>query len=205
MNNAFENITLDDLYEFLEYGKMDDAPEEITSYMIMLDNIWRMHKRGLDFPDNESIISHLTLVNGFKRSKARQLVHDALEYFGKDNQLSKDIWRGILAEKGLKSFTASIRVAKNSRDFKDSFWILIELGRFLGWDVPDVDKVDENFLRQMQIVSADIEMFGLPKVPRNEINTWIDALPEISDKMKEKAKADVDGVPFRLLKRDSYE
>lgn len=205
MNNPFENISIDDIYEFLENGDMKDAPQEIVEYMMMLEKVWGMHKRSFDFPSNEAVITHLVLVHNYKRPKARQLLNEALEYFSKENQLSKETWRGIIAEKGMNSFIAAIRVAKNSRDFKDSFWILLELGKFLGWDAPEAEGIDENFLRQMQIVSADIEMFGLPKVPRNEISAWIDTLPDISQKMKDKAKAEVDGVPFRMLKMDRNE
>ena len=179
---------------------MTKAPQELVDYMLMLEKIWGMHKRMFDFPNNESIITHLVLTQGYKRPKARQLLKDALEYFSRENQLSKETWRSIVAEKGMQSFVAGIRMARNSRDIKDSVWILLELGRFLGWDVPDAEKPDENFLRQMQIVTADIEMFDLPKVDRREISKWIDALPEVSEKMKAKAKAEVDGVPFKLLK-----
>lgn len=202
MSNKLENITLDQIYEFLEYGNMQDAPPEIVEYMTLMEMVWRMHRRMIDYPDNDSIINFLTLTKGFKRPKAAQLLKDTLEFFYAENDLPVKTWRGIMADRGMKAFVAAVRVAKNSRDFKDSFEILFKLGSFLGWDLPEAEKPNEDFLRQLQVVTADIEMFDLPKAPRAEIAQWIDALPEISDKMKAKAKAEVEGVPFRLLYKD---
>jgi len=42
-------------------------------------------------------------------------------------------------------------------------------------------------------------MFGLEKQDRREVARFIDALPDVSEKMKEVAKKEVDGIPFKLL------
>ncbi len=202
MSKFINDIELDDLLLFLETGNMQDAPPEIVEYVMMLDKIWGMHKRMLEFPNNESIINHLVLVNGLNRQKARQLVKDTLMYFHTENNLPKETWRSIIADKGLKSFTASIRLAKTARDFKDAFSILIELGKFMGWDNPEQEKPDENFLRQLQIVSADPTMFDLPQADRRAIGRFIDDLPDVPELVKKKAKKEVDGVPFKMLYKD---
>ena len=200
--DKINDIELDDLLLFLEEGDMRDAPPKIVQYVQVLEMIWGMHKRMLDFPNNESIINHLVLSRGFAREKSRQLVKDALVYFHSENQLPKDTWRSIVGDKGMKAFVASIRLAKSSKDYKDAFSILLDLGKFLGWDTPDAEKPDESFIRQLQILTADLPMFGLPSVNRAEIGKLIDDLPDISDKMKAAAKAEVDGVPFQLLYKE---
>lgn len=202
MSDKIQDIELDDLLLFLEEGDMREAPPKIVEYVQTLEMVWGMHKRMLDFPNNESIINHLVLSRGYRREKARQLMRDALIYFHSENQLPKETWRSIIGDKGMKSFVASIKLAKNSRDYKDAFSILLDLGKFLGWDQPDAEKPDESWIRQMQIITADLPMFGLPEVNRAEIGKWIDELPDISDKMKAAAKAEVDGVPFRLMYKE---
>lgn len=199
---TFDDIELDDLLLFLEGGDMRNAPPKLVEYMQILEMIWGMHKRMLDFPNNEAIINHLVLSRGFRREKARQLVKDALMYFHAENQLPKDTWRSIIADRGMKAFVGAIRLTKSSRDYKDAVSILFDLGKFLGWDLPDAEKPDDAWIRQLQIISADLPMFGLPSVNRAEIGKLIDGLPEISDKMKAAAKAEVDGVPFRLLYKE---
>ena len=195
----FEDISLDDLLLFLEQGNMKNAPPKMVEYMQDLEMIWGMHKRGLDFPNVESIINHLVLSKGFRREKARQLVKDAIYYFHLENDLPKETYRSIVADKGMKAFVAAIRLAKSSRDYKDAFSILLDLGKFMSWDQEDVEKADDSWIRQLQVLSADLPMFGLPSVNRAEIGKLIDELPDISDKMKAAAKAEVDGVPFRML------
>ena len=195
----FEDISLDDLLLFLKQGNMKNAPPKMVEYMQDLEMIWGMHKRGLDFPNVESIINHLVLSKGFRREKARQLVKDAIYYFHLENDLPKETYRSIVADKGMKSFVASIRLAKSSRDYKDAFSILLDLGKFMSWDQEDVEKADDSWIRQLQVLSADLPMFGLPSVNRAEIGKLIHELPDISDKMKAAAKAEVDGVPFRML------
>ena len=178
---------------------MKNAPPKMVEYMQELEMIWGMHKRGLDFPNVESIINHLVLSKGFRREKARQLVKDAIYYFHLENDLPKETYRSIVADKGMKAFVAAIRLAKSSRDYKDAFSILLDLGKFMSWDQEDAEKADDSWIRQLQVLSADLPMFGLPSVNRAEIGKLIDDLPDISDKMKAAAKAEVDGVPFRML------
>ena len=169
----FEDISLDDLLLFLEQGNMKNAPPKMVEYMQDLEMIWGMHKRGLDFPNVESIINHLVLSKGFRREKARQLVKDAIYYFHLENDLPKETYRSIVADKGMKSFVASIRLAKSSRDYKDAFSILLDLGKFMSWDQEDVEKADDSWIRQLQVLSADLPMFGLPSVNRAEIGKLI--------------------------------
>ncbi len=199
MKDPFEGIELDDLIEFLEVGDPKNVPPRLAEYMRMLEQIWGMHRRMFQYPNNESIVRHLMICHELPRPRCVQLVKDALTYFHRENQLSVETWRGILADKGLKAFTAAIRVAKTARDFKDSFSILLELGKFLKWDVEKLDSMEEEILKQVQVLTTDVEMFGLPKVNRQELGNLIDALPDVSEKMKEAAKAEVDGVPFRFL------
>ena len=103
----FEDISLDDLLLFLEQGNMKNAPPKMVEYMQELEMVWGMHKRGLDFPNVESIINHLVLSKGFRREKARQLVKDAIYYFHLENDLPKETYRSIVADKGMKSSVAA--------------------------------------------------------------------------------------------------
>ena len=85
---------------------------------------------------------------------------------------------------------------------KDAFWILLELGKFLGWNVEKEDTENENFIRQIQVVTSNIETFGLEKQDRRLVAQFIDKLP-ISEKMKEVANAEVDGIPLKLIYGDN--
>lgn len=197
--SEFDNIELDFLVAFLETGQTENVPDHVVAYMEMLEKIWGMSRRMFEFPNDSAIISHIMILYKFKRPKAMQLVKDAMLYFSRETMMPNEVHRSKLADLGMKAFVGAIRLAKSSRDFKDSFMILIELGKFLGWDTTQMDEDDENFIRQLQIVSSDITMFGFEKVGRQELGTMIDALPDVSEKMKQVAKAEVDGIPFKML------
>ena len=195
----FDEIELDDLLEFLETGDPKRVPPKLLAYMQMLEKIWGMYRRSFDFPNKEAIIKHLVIVDKLQRYQAVKLVRDALTYFAQENELSKKTWKELIADKMLKAFTAAIRLAKNSRDFLDAVKILKEMAAVLQLDQEDIGEMEEDIMRQLQVLSTDITLFGEEKQDRNSIAQFIDALPDVPEKVKEAAKLEVDQIPFRFL------
>lgn len=196
--SQFDNIELEYLIAFLETGDTKNVPDELLAYMEMMEKIWGMSRRMFEFPNDQAVITHIMIMYNFTRPKAMKLVKDAHLYFSREAAMPNEIHRNRLSENGMKSFIAAIRVAKTSRDFKDAFMIILELGKFLEWNKDPMDEKDENFIRQLQVITADISMFGLDKVDRNELGAFVDHL-EIPQKMKDLAKQEVDKVPFKIL------
>jgi hypothetical protein len=195
----FDDIELDDLLEWLEFGDPKNVPQKIASYMLMLEKIWGMYKRMFEFPNMEAIINHLIIVDKLQRFQAKKLVSDALTYFASENQLSKKTWKELIADKMLKSFTAAIRVAKTSRDFKDAVIILKEMANVLDLSKEEIGEMEEDIMRQVQILTTDIKMFGEEPIDRRELATFIDSLPDVPEKVKAAAKEEVDKFPLKFL------
>ncbi|AZA93052.1 Uncharacterised protein [Chryseobacterium nakagawai] len=195
----FDNIELDDLIEWLEIGDPKNVPPKIASYMLMLEKIWGLYKRMFEFPNIESIINHLIVVDHLQRFQAKKLVTDALTYFAAENQLSKKTWKELIADKMLKSFTAAIRVAKSSRDFKDAAIILKEMANVLDLDKEEIGEMEEDIMKQIQILTTDIKMFGEEPIDRRELASFIDSLPDVPEKVKAAAKEEVDKFPLKFL------
>ena len=195
----FDEIELEDLLEFLETGNPKNVPPRLLAYMQMLEKIWGMYRRSFDFPNKEAIIKHLVIIDKLQRYQAVKLVRDALTYFAQENELSKKTWKELIADKMLKAFTAAIRLAKNSRDFLDAVKILKEMAAVLQLDQEDIGEMEEDIMRQLQVLSTDITLFGEEKQDRNSIAQFIDALPDVPEKVKEAAKLEVDQIPFRFL------
>jgi hypothetical protein len=199
MTMDFDDIELDDLLEWLEFGDPKNVPQKIASYMLMLEKIWGMYKRMFEFPNMEAIINHLIIVDQMQRFQAKRLVTDALTYFASENQLSKKTWKELIADKMLKAFTAAIRVAKSSRDFKDAAIILKEMANVLDLDKEEIGEMEEDIMRQIQILTTDISMFGEEPIDRRELATFIDSLPDVPEKVKAAAKEEVDKFPLKFL------
>lgn len=195
----FDDIELEDLLEFLETGSPKNVPPKLLAYMQMLEKIWGMYCRMFEYPNKESIVKHLVIVDQLQRYQAVKLINDALNYFSAENHLPKVTWKNLIADKMLKSFTAAIRLAKNSRDFLDSVKILKEMADVLQLDKDDIMEMEEDLMKQIQVLTTDIKMFGEEPEDRRAIAQFIDDLPDVPEKIKEAAKAEVDGLPFRFL------
>ena len=60
-------------------------------------------------------------------------------------------------------------------------------------------ELEEDLMKQIQVLTTDIKMFGEEPEDRRAIAQFIDDLPDVPEKIKEAAKAEVDGLPFRFL------
>src|SRR5690606_8233938 len=100
---SIDDLTLSDLYDFLEFGSINNAPPNIVEYVQVLDKIRGMHLRIDKFGSKEAIIKHLIVFEGYSRHKANSLYEDSLEYFYSDSKISKNAWRNIIAEKMMKN------------------------------------------------------------------------------------------------------
>ena len=198
----FDDIELEDLLEFLETGSPGNVPPKLLAYMQMLEKIWSMYCRMFEYPNKEAIVKHLVIIDKLQRYQAVKLINDALNYFSAENHLPKTTWKNLIADKMLKAFTAAIRLAKTSRDFLDAVKILKEMSIVLQLDKEDVLELEDDLMKQIQVLTTDIKMFGEEPEDRRAIAQFIDAIPDVPEKVKEAAKAEVDGLPFRFLKFD---
>lgn len=195
----FDDIELDDLLEFLETGSPGNVPPKLLAYMQMLEKIWGMYCRMFEYPNKEAIVKHLVIVDKLQRYQAVKLVNDALNYFSAENHLPKATWKHLIADLMKKAFTAAIRVSKTPRDFLDSVKILREMKEVLQLDKEEILEMEEDLMKQIQVLTTDIKMFGEEPEDRRAIAQFIDDLPDVPEKIKEAAKAEVDGLPFRFL------
>lgn len=198
----FDDIELDDLLEFLETGSPGNVPPKLLAYMQMLEKIWSMYCRMFEYPNKEAIVKYLVIVDKLQRYQAVKLINDALNYFSAENHLPKITWKNLIADKMLKAFTAAIRLAKTSRDFLDAVKILKEMAVVLQLDKEEILEMEDDLMKQIQVLTTDIRMFGEEPEDRRAIAQFIDAIPDVPEKVKEAAKAEVDGLPFRFLKFD---
>ena len=87
-------VELSDIYEFMETGNPDNAPESIVEYLEILNKVYGMTLRIDRFGSKEMVIKHLMVaekIAGEKisRYKAAQLYNEAIEYFYNYKKVSK--------------------------------------------------------------------------------------------------------------------
>lgn len=199
------NVELSDIYEFMETGNPDNAPESIVEYLELLNKVYGMTLRIDKFGSKEMVIKHLITVEKIagekiSRYKAVQLYNEAIEYFYNDKQISKTAWRNFYAsimDKALAFAQMTMKDASDSKKIVDMAKVAAETrGAFEA----EIEEIPEEFMRTPFIVyTCDAEMLGLPKVDRNKLSAQIDSYPELSEKEKIQIKREAQILPIKIF------
>lgn len=205
-----EDITLDHLYQFMERGSIVDVPEDILYYLELLEKIYSMMRRLDKYGSRDVIVKHLMISeklkeNELSRYKAVQLYYDALEYFYADTKVSKNTYRNMLADKLEKLLNVAIVSYGGASDLKGITALTKEIRLLKQLDKEDA--IDENPMDQkpFNLYSMNPEDVGIDKVDRNELIEFVENLPELNPKMKEKILRDANAMKQPKLLMDEQE
>lgn len=198
---TINEISLDHIYDFMEKGNLNNAPEEIVLYLELLDKIRGMFLRIDVFGTKESIVKHLMLVDKISRYKAMQLCDEAQQYFYSDSKISKQAWRTIYAEKAEKMINFAMLTVKNPTDAAKVVKMLLDVAELRGINLPEQEELPaELFQPPWVIYSADAEFLGLEtKANRHRLAEMIDAFPELTEKQRVQIKREAQILPIKVF------
>lgn len=186
---TINDISLEHIYDFMEKGSLNNAPDAIVQYLELLDKIRGMFLRIDKFGSKEAIVKHLMLVDKLSRFKASQVCDEAQEYFYSDVKISKTAWRNIYAEKAEKMINFAMLTAKDASDAQKVIKMLQDAFELRGGNLPDKEELPESLFQPPFVVySADAEFLGMPKVNRQLLSDMIDKFPELTEKEKIRIK-----------------
>jgi hypothetical protein len=192
-----EDISLEDIYDFIENGNPKDADHRVVEYLELMDKIRGMYLRFDKFGSKDHIINHLIKVDGFSRYLATNLYNDTLEYFYCENKISKDAWRNICLEKMEKVANLAMMLIKDVSDAAKVHKMWLDMNN----SVPEAKETlpEELFLKPWKMYAMDAEILGLPNVDRPTLAKQIDSLPELSEKEREMIKREAAVLPIKLF------
>jgi len=198
---TINEISLEHIYDFMEKGNLNNAPEEIVLYLELLDKIRGMFLRIDVFGTKESIVKHLMLVDKISRYKAMQLCDEAQQYFYSDSKISKQAWRTIYAEKAEKMINFAMQTVKNPTDAAKVVKMLLDVAELRGINLPEQEELPaELFQPPWVIYSADAEFLGLEtKANRHRLAEMIDAFPELTEKQRVQIKREAQILPIKVF------
>lgn len=190
-NSKLEKADVDyynQLHEYIETGTIKKAPPEIIEYYERLDTIRSMHQKG----HSKTFIINTLVASGEKRERAltkyiaSKLYSDALNFFYLDAfEIKKAAFRNSYAER----VDHAIEVAWQKQDLTN-FAALVKLAAQLrGLDEPEPPAPRER-ARPVVIYSINPEDVGIPRADRRTLAQFIDNLPELSEKQKNKIRND---------------
>lgn len=202
---TINDISLQDIYDFMERGNPENAPEHIVAYLNLLDAARGMMLRIDKFSNDEMIIKHFIMVVGLSRYKARQIIDEAREYFYCDSKVSKAAWRNIYGEKAEKVLNFAMMTMKDAKDAIAVIKAIKELIDIRGVNEPDKDELpDELFQKQIVVYTTDTRQLGLPYMDRNIIKELIDKkIPGLNEKEREMIYREADILPFKAFLDES--
>ena len=116
MVNDLRDISLDEIYDFIENGIASEQNSEIMEYMLLMEKVRGMMLRIDKYPSKNAVINHLTKVNKYSPPFARKVYSQAVEYFYSDTIISKAAWRNVYAEQMEKVVSFAIGAMKDTSD-----------------------------------------------------------------------------------------
>ena len=190
------DYNLDDLYEWIETGRSQTAPEELFLYAQILDKIRGMMLRKDIYGSKEAIIKHLVNFDEHlkgNRYKANQYYAESIEYFYTQDNISKKAWRNLYAEDLDKAYDLAISLAQSTADVEKASKIKERAAKVRALDQEEPEKLPDNFFtRPNKIYTIDMDKFELGNVDRKELEIWIDEntkklTPKAIDRIKQEA------------------
>jgi hypothetical protein len=195
-----EDIDLQDIYEFMNSGDVNNAPEEVVLYLQLLDKTHGMIQRIRQFGTRQSVIKHLVLVDGLSSYKASLIYNETIEYFYRDENISKQAWRNLYAS-GLDQEINMARVlVKDVNDLEKISKMRERAAKLRQLDLVDPPQLPrELFDKPVKIYAMDAEFLGEEKINRLELARQIDDLDDLTPFEKEVLKQDAAISPIKLF------
>lgn len=181
-----DDISLEDIYNYLESNNQKLRPE-IARYMQLMDKVFNMDCKPVKFGSKEIIIKHLIKFEGLSRYMAMKIYDDAMEYFYSQSNITKDAHRNRIAERQDKLVSMAIEMVEDVNDVFKIMKANADLVKILNLDKEEPLKLeDDEWLKPFKVLSMDGEKLGLPGAfDREELEEWLQTLPELPEKTKE--------------------
>lgn len=200
MSIDITDVDIHDVYDFMENGTTSNAPGHIVKYLDLLDKARAMHLRIDQYGSAESIIKHFMVAEKLSRFKAKQIYNEALEYFYADKVVSKLAWRNIYGDKTDMLINMAMQLVENVSDAAKVVKMIVDAANIRGVNEPDQEELPEDLFKQpVKLYTADAESLGLPKVDRTKLKEFFNALPELTEKERQRMLQEADIIPFKLF------
>lgn len=184
-NELIKGITIDDIYDFVDNGDPDDAPEEIIVYMDLMDMVRSMSNRALHYGTKSSIIKHLMKIEGLTRHIATNVYYNALEYFYVSAQLSKKAQINVYADKIDRQIAIAEPMVLSVEESNIVVNMILKAAKVRGLDKEDAPEIPkEYFQKKVILYTTDALKAGMDPINRLEVAKQVDELEDIPEKVK---------------------
>lgn len=195
-----EDVTLDQLYEFMERGNIANAPQKIVDYLTMIEKVRGMLTRIDLYGNRDAVVKHLKLHDKMSDFKANQIINETIQYFYVENAISRDAWRNLYAEKMDKVINYAMRSIKDVSDASKVVKMLLDVSILRQVNEPDKEILPDHFFEKpINLLSLDANIFEFGKANRQGLEDFIDKLPELTEKERIRIKQEAMLLPLKIF------
>ena len=172
--NEIEGVELEILQQYIDNGRTDNMSAEMAEYFSQLELIRGLHLR---LQSKNSITKLLTQPPySISAYVANKRYIDAINFFYLQNQIKKEAWRNVYAEKLDNLAKAAILTAKTTKDWESIAKIYKEAAELRGVNDPDQEgHTEEQLARIVRVYTTDITKMGQPRINRHALARRIDS------------------------------
>lgn len=157
----------------------------MAHYLELLELVRSLYSK---YETKQFIIKTLTLpIYNLTEEKATRLYYDALNFFFADNQVKQKAWQGIYAT----HLDNIAYYAIERDDLETARRCFVDAAKMRGVNNEEKQEIsDEMYSKPVIIYTIDSEKAGIPSASRRELSQFIDSLPEISERERNRVKRD---------------
>lgn len=194
------DVDISHIYDFMERGNVDNAPQHIVDYLNLLEKTRGMIMRIDQFGSKNLVVKHLILTEKLSKYKAGQVYDEAVEYFYCSQKVSKAAWKNIYAEKMEMMANFATLIARTVDDARKVIQMYKDTGEMREVHVEDKSDLSEDLFKAPIVVySLNPEELGLPKANRQRLAEMIDQLPELTEKERIRIKQEAQVLPIKVF------
>jgi hypothetical protein len=203
-NMSLDDVTLDQLYDFMEHGSIKNAPPEIVAYLLLLDKTMGMIRRIDIYGNKEAVIKHLVLADGLSPYKAKKIYSETIEYFHVDTEISKEAYRNYYADRMDKVTNFAMLIMKDVADAGKVHKMLLDSMNARGVNDPDKEVIPDHFFdKPVNLMSYDARIFEFGEANRTALDKFIETLPELTEREKIRIKQEALLLPLKIFPDES--
>ena len=201
---SLDDVTLDQLYDFMEHGSIKNAPPEIVDYLLLLDKTMGMIRRIDIYGNKEAVIKHLVLADGLSPYKAKKIYSETIEYFHVDTEISKEAYRNYYADRMDKVTNFALLIMKDVADAGKVHKMLLDTMIARGVNDPDKEVIPDHFFdKPINLMSYDARIYEFGEANRPALDKFIETLPELTEREKIRIKQEALLLPLKIFPNES--
>lgn len=197
---SIEDISLEQLYDFMERGSLSNAPEHIVYFLETIEKVRSMIYRMDIYGTKEAIIKHLIISEKISKYRAEKLYNETIEYFFVDSHVSKDAWRNFYADKMDKVLNFAMETMKDVSDAAKVIKMMVDITNLRQVNEPDKEKIPDSFFEKpINLLSLDADIFEFGSADKKRLNDIIETFPDLTEKEKNRIKQESRILPLKIF------